>query len=491
MGEQPWGAALDASGDALYVTQFLRNPGVTVIATGSFTVSGFVPLPAQPPDPTQLPIYPNGEARALYAVVPRPGTGEIWLPHLLSASQTPQPALTFDTAVFPTISRLPVAGGSPSSSDILAWRILFQPPASLLGPRGTFTDSVSGPRDLAFTPDGSIALVAMAQSEDVMVFDANTGDEIGLVRPTPAALPEGIAVDASGSHAYLHGRGSHDLTVLDIKRAGGSVEVDVDGDSIECLASDPMPPALRRGFRLFYSANSAAFPITRAFWLACASCHPEGGTDAITWKLLQGPRDTPSLAGGLVHTGFLMRQALLDDVVQVDTLVRELQGGSYDRDDPSELPDLEALASFVNEAIPYPQNPNLAPASQNGRTFFAGHCADCHAGSYETDSGSGNPGLDLGGLIVLHDVGTCVTGGAFPDRPAVDAVGRSHAACQFDTPTLRGIFATPPYFHDGSAPTLEQAVEHEVGELGQHGDPVAAGLSPSDEADLVAYLRSL
>ncbi|MHB8417524.1 MAG: c-type cytochrome [Myxococcales bacterium] len=493
VGGQPWGAALRAGGDALYVTQFLQDAGVAVVDTAPLALAGFLPLANQPPDPTGNPQYPNGQVRAAYAVVPRPGVDELWVPHELSASQTPQPALTFDSAVFPAISRIEGGGTALASTGTVDNRLLYQPPMSVLGLRGTFNDSVCGPRDVAFTPDGAFALVAMAQSEDVMVFDANSGDEVGLVRPTPSALLEGITVDAAGTHAYVAGRSSHNVTVLDIARANGGIAVSPGGDAIECLAADPMPTQLRKGMRLFYSANSAQFPITRSFWLACASCHPEGQTDAVTWQLSQGPRDTPSLAGGPVHTGFLMRQALLTDVVQLDGLVQALQGGSYDRNDPAELPDLEALAAFVNHAIPFPNGPPPSPGASpsNGQALFAQHCASCHAGPYFTDSGQGNPTLDLAGPIVLHDVGACVVGGAFPDQPALDAAGKLHAACELDTPTLRGIFATPPYLHDGSAPTLDDAVAQQLEYLGAHGDPAAGGLGAADRADLVAFLETL
>jgi cytochrome c peroxidase len=57
-----------------------------------------------------------------------------------------------------------------------------------------------------------------------------------------------------------------------------------------------------------------------------------------------------------------------------------------------------------------------------------------------------------------------------------------HAACDFDTPTLRGVFATAPYFHDGSARTLRDAVDRV---------PFSAKLADADKVDLVAYLQTL
>jgi YVTN family beta-propeller protein len=482
VSEHPWGASLRSDGSALYVSHLLLNPGLTIVDTTSLKVSGFVTLPKQPPDPSINKLLPNGEVRGEYAAVPRPDSGEIWVPHLLLAIDTPQPALDFQSTVFPTITVV-AAGGSTVSA-----RLLLRP-NTVLTATGSFTDVVSGPHDVAFTPDGKIALVANSQSEDVLVFDASSQLEVGLVRPTPSALIEGVVVDASGTHAYLQGRATHNVTVLAITTGAQGPEVTVDGGAIECLMSDPMPPDMRRGFRLFYSSNSSMFPISQNFWVACASCHLEGESDAVVWKFVEGPRDTPSNAGGPINTGFLFRQAVRNSVIDYDETIRVEQGGSYHRTDAAQLPDLDAIARFVNYAVPFPSNPfrspdgSLTAQQMLGKTLFEQQCsAHCHAGPYLTDSGKGNPMLDLSGLVVLHDIGTCVVSGPYPDQPATDIEGNPRTACQFDTPTLRGIFATPPYFHDGSAKTLDDAVRR---------IPAALGLSADDRAAIVAYLKTL
>jgi YVTN family beta-propeller protein len=481
VGQHPWGASLSADGKLLYVSQLLLEPGVTVIDTATFTVRNVVPLAEQSPDPAGK-LVPNGLARGVYAGVPRPGAGDVWIPHLLLATKTPEPDLDFQSTVFPTVSTVSADGMSEGP------RLLFAPLAT--GTPGAFIDVVSGPRAVAFTPDGKTALVANANSEDVLVFDADQQTELGLVRPLPSAYLEGIVVDHVGKHAYVDGRNTHDVTVLAIDRTQAATPVVVDGPPIERLANgDPMPANLRQGQRLFFSANSAAFPLTRNFWVACASCHVEGGTDAVTWLFLVGPRDTPSNAGGPINTGFLLRQALRSTILDYDTTINLEQGGTFHRMDGAQRPELQALADFVNFAIPFPANPNLAadgtvsPAAQHGQQLFSQNCAKCHSGSYFTDSGSGNPTLDLNGPILLHNIGTCVTSGAFPDEPAADdEFGHAHTACDFDTPTLRSIFATAPYFHDGSAATLRDVVDRL---------PFASALSDSDRNDLVEYLKTL
>jgi YVTN family beta-propeller protein len=474
----PWGASVSADGSTLFVTHLLLNPGVSVIDTQSLTLNHKVLIADQPAGHDQR--IPNGVARGAFTVVPSPTTGELWVPYMLLGIGTPQPALDFESTVFPTISAFDAMGMMETR------RLLFQPPG-LPEAKGSYADTASGPHAMAFTPNGHLALVAFGQSEDVMVFDATTGFEKSLVRPIPSTMLEGIVIDHTGTRAFVDGRNTHDITVLAIDESKAPDSVFVEGASIERLTGDPMPADLRRGQRLFYSANSAELATTTDFWVACATCHIEGGSDAVTWLFNAGPRDTPSNAGGPSHSGFLMRQALRSEVQQYDATIRIEQGGHYSLLEPTQTGDLDALAAFVNEAIPYPPNPNIAasgltPLQTNGRALFASHCATCHTGPYLTDSGAGNPGLDFSGPILLHDIGTCATTGSFRDQPSLDVTGVTHTACDFDTPSLRGVFATPPYFHDGSAATLADVVSKL---------PFSAGLSSEDQANLVEYLETL
>ncbi len=113
-------------------------------------------------------------------------------------------------------------------------------------------------------------------------------------------------------------------------------------------------------------------------------------------------------------------------------------------------------------------------------------CSGCHSGTVvHTDSGEGNPTLNLEGHINLHSVGTCATAptAPYPDVDHTDQDGNPRYPCAFppggalcadgtmscvgfDTPSLRGVASSPPYFHDGSAPTLHDALEMTEGKMG-------------------------
>lgn len=72
----------------------------------------------------------------------------------------------------------------------------------------------------------------------------------------------------------------------------------------------------------------------------------------------------------------------------------------------------------------------------------------------------------------LTDPGVALVTGKFAD------------AGKFVVPGLRALAMRPPYFHDGSAATLDDVVTF-------YDDTFDMHLSPQDRADLVAFLGAL
>ena len=137
--------------------------------------------------------------------------------------------------------------------------------------------------------------------------------------------------------------------------------------------------------------------------------------------------------------------------------------------------ELDALAAYVTSLgevgrSPFRNNPALVTAAQRGRTVFAAlSCAQCHSGPDFTDSATG----------ALHDVGTLTA--ASGQRLGGRLTG-------LDTPTLRGLWATAPFLHDGSAPTLRDVLTTR-NPKGKHG--ATAGLTSQQMSDLLAYLLTI
>src|SRR5439155_9362414 len=98
----------------------------------------------------------HGQIRGVYDVAERPGTDELWVPHLMLGTDTAQPDLDFETTVFPAVSI--VAPAAPGSDG--GYRATLTNDAlDIAGIDGAFGDVVSGPHALAFTNDGALAFV--------------------------------------------------------------------------------------------------------------------------------------------------------------------------------------------------------------------------------------------------------------------------------------------------------------------------------------------
>src|SRR5262249_43757971 len=81
---------------------------------------------------------------------------------------------------------------------------------------------------------------------------------------------------------------------------------------------------------------------------------------------------------------------------------------------------------------------------------------------------------------------TCHDGPAYSDRDRHRFTGNLRAS---DTPSLIGVAASAPYFHDGSAATLAEVLRDRGGVHGMIDG--AAALADPQVADLTAFLESL
>lgn len=496
---KPWALAWAADTRTLLATHFL-GPGISEFSTTPLALETTWTLADGPPVGTpEDPTEPHGAVRGIYDAVVRPGTSELWIAHLMLGTDTAQPELDFQETVFPSLSILDSSGNPLARLSVQA-----NP-----GDGEAFGDVVSGPRAMAFSSDGALAFVVDADSEDVLIVDAQQRVETQLIRPLPGHLPEGIVW--TNGEIYVQERNTEDIAAFRVTNGDGGVTAVADGAPFPSITKDPMPQNLRLGQQLFYSANSDDFPLTQNHWVACASCHLEGRSDAVTWRFTEGPRDTPSNAGGLLDTGFLFHTADRSQVQDYWRTINVEQGGDFNIDQPTQAPLLDALAAFVNYAIPTPVAPStdlthmiqgqaLAQLRSQGEMLFTQlGCPTCHSGPAKTDSGAGNPSLDLTGPVVssqtdggvlLHDVGTCVTSGVWPDVAHEDIDGDARGACAFDTPALRGLTDSAPYLHDGSAATLADVLPVMLQAAAGPGS-MPAVLSAADTQSLIEYLRSL
>ena len=108
---------------------------------------------------------------------------------------------------------------------------------------------------------------------------------------------------------------------------------------------------------------------------------------------------------------------------------------------------------------------------------------------------AGNPVMDF--LFKNQDGTTTMVSSPDPGRALITGKARAPDSMNaFKIPTLWGIAKTAPYFHDNSAKTLEDVIEHYakffaiVTGPAVDGDP-AIDLTEQDQKDIVAYLKLL
>src|SRR5919202_1388877 len=104
-------------------------------------------------------------------------------------------------------------------------------------------------------------------------------------------------------------------------------------------------------------------------------------------------------------------------------------------------------------------------AARRGKAVFDANCARCHVGGNLTDNNDG----------VLHA----------PSETGMDSTYAARTTQkEYRTTPLRALWQHGPYFHDGSAKTLEDVVEHYVKVRNLQ-------LTGGQKRDLVEYLKSL
>ena len=137
----------------------------------------------------------------------------------------------------------------------------------------------------------------------------------------------------------------------------------------------------------------------------------------------------------------------------------------------SVLPGLQAYQLSIPAPAP-PAGSFDAAAAARGQQLFEGvaTCSTCHSGPEFSD-----------GNTRLHPVSDAM---GEPEPPGVPSYASRSATKQYRTSPLKGVWQHPPYFHNGTAATLDDVV-------GTYNTRRSLGLTPAQVADLVQYLKSL
>ena len=339
----------------------------------------------------------------------------------------------------------------------------------------------------AFHPSGAYLFVALETSRQVAVVDAAGGRE--LFRADVGRAPQALSVSADGRTLYVQNFMDRSVSVLDLAPLAVNGELRLPPiATTTTVAAERLAAQVLAGKQLFYDARDPR--LARDSYMSCASCHSDAGHDGRTWDFTgfgEGLRNTIALKGraGVGH-GFTHWSANGDEVQDFEKQIRDFAGGTGLMTDAQFATgtraqplgdrkagvstDLDALAAYLGSLDAFAPSPlrnadaSLTTPAQAGKAVFAAaNCASCHAGAPFTLSADAS---------ALRNVGTLRTSSG--QRLGANLAG-------IDVPTLRDVWATAPYLHDGSAPTLAAAVQAHAG----------TNLGAGDLTSLVAYLQQI
>ncbi|MDC0742349.1 c-type cytochrome [Polyangium mundeleinium] len=317
------------------------------------------------------------------------------------------------------------------------------------------------PRAAAIDPGSRSLFVSCLGSDTVIEYDAAAADPQRAERRRfpVAAGPTGLAVDPEGRRLVVWSQFDRTLQIapLGAKDATEAEAPALMRVGLSRKAQTAATADLELGRKLFHASGDTRISNDGR---ACASCHPDGRDDALTWATPEGPRQTPMLAGRLAKTAPYGWTGRGDSVeAHLSETFGRLGGAGLARRE------IDALIAFATTLRP-PQAETLEPSNdalvQRGKAVF--HSAQTGCGTCHREEG------------------------AWTDHTPHDVSSRADAdvAATFDTPSLRFVGGTAPYFHDGRYATLRSLLVDADGKMGS-----TKHLSQEDLDALEAYMRSL
>jgi len=443
--DRPYGLAFTPQGTSLVVTHLLRGD-VTIINLADLYCR-FIPTWMNvAPAPT---VAINAEGSRAYL----PQT----MAHGLGRNTQ------FDNTVFAKVSVIDLQESVHATAEHISLPEKDQP--------------VGLPWDVSLAKEDRELWVVNAASNDISVLNIEDPARPGRVAHIPVSdNPRGIVIHPDGTRAFVSNSLAGTVSVIDTALYEVTEEVKV--------TKIPLPPVLLAGKRLFHTSDRS--DVAKASWTSCNSCHIEGEHDGRTWLLQytgEVPvgadpvvrRNTTSLLG-MIETYPLRWSGEWNESADSEFSIRFEQFGTglikgemhptLGAPNLGRSNELDSLSAFIDSLrLPEREQP-LTEAEERGKALFETErtgCAVCHPPPLYTD-------------LKQQDVGT------------VDGKDAEWFGPDIDTPTLRFLYDSAPYFHDGSAATLYEALTFPSPE-NEHD--VSLILSSEEIEDLVQFLLAL
>lgn len=311
------------------------------------------------------------------------------------------------------------------------------------------------PRSAAVDDASGTLLVTCLGIDSVVAYDAASANPVSIekARWDVGSGPTGIAVDGAKRRAVVWSQFERSLEIIALDSMGEEAKNKKHDRIAIKPMSEPLPLAFVLGRQIYHAVGDARISNDGR---ACASCHPDGRDDAITWATPEGPRRTIMLAGRIAGTEPLAWNGTSKDL-------RDHLGHTFERLNGQGLRnvELEALVAYL-EALPTPPKEGAENVTlvAKGKEIFHSEKAEC--GTCHHEGGTDNK---------VHDLGSKAKADRKPG---------------FNTPSLSYLSGRGQFFHDGRFETLRDLLVQSDGMMGH-----TKHLKPEELDALEAYLRTL
>jgi YVTN family beta-propeller protein len=417
-------------------------------------------------------------------------------------------------------------------------------------PEGTRKLFPTVPWAIAFKGKENFGYVVSAASNVVVKIGV---DDAGTVTPVINPIdkrvqdisvgrhPTGIVINSTDTRAYVANQISRDVTIIDLTRNPEQVSGTMRAAPLPAAGS---PQELELAGKELYHTSVGEFEngfgnMSSEGWGSCGSCHPFGLADNVVWIFGAGPRRTISqhqdFIGGFQRT--LNWSGIFDEQHDFDLNIRGTSGGKglLLKQDGSGLEETAKIGGLVIGnpaalAINNSTRPQLKFRTQSGslvnawdaivayekvirapispladstdpeiaegrQIFIQNNCQSCHGGAKWSSSRIDKPITDLKLLKTGQIVGELRNVGTFnpADKNEVRANGQPPLGADgFVPPSLIGVFMVSPYYHNGSATSLEDAMGDRFITHRSAGTGGIDGLTnPDDRRKLIKFLQSI
>ena len=268
----------------------------------------------------------------------------------------------------------------------------------------------------------------------------------------PMKGPRGLSLSADGKTLAIAGYYTGNVALKDLTT--GEI-------TTISLGSQPQPDQVRRGEMAFHDATK-----TVENWLSCFTCHPDIRADGLNWDLLNdgigNPKNTKSLVGAHETPPSMSTGVRANYKVAVQKGFHFIK---FYRGNEEEWDEVRAyLAAIPIDKSPYAlkmeNDKEFRRSVQKGKKLFvSGECQECHTPPLYTN-------------LEQYDFG----------------IADERGITEYDVPSLRELWRTAPYWHDGSKADLHALLtDHDL--QGIHGTTIH--MDANDIQDLTNYLLTL